>query len=265
MRSLKRLMAAAALLCASSAAGAADEQPICPDRPSKANGTCTVPEGHFQLETGLVDWTRDESGGIRTDLTMWGSTIIKYGLTDRSDIELGFTPYETLRVHGDERERVSGFGDMTLRLKQRLTSDDAAVRATLIPFVKLPTAGPDLGNGKVEGGVAVPVSYSIADSPVSVTLGPELDLRADSDGRGYHAAMTQLVNIGLAASSRLSLSAEVWSQWDWDPDGTVRQYSADAAAAYLVSNDVQLDAGANFGLNRNTPDVELYAGVSKRF
>jgi hypothetical protein len=28
---------------------------------------------------------------------------------------------------------------------------------------------------------------------------------------------------------------------------------------------VQLDAGANFGLNRNTPDVELYTGVSVRF
>jgi hypothetical protein len=28
---------------------------------------------------------------------------------------------------------------------------------------------------------------------------------------------------------------------------------------------VQLDGGVNFGLNRHTPDVELYAGVSKRF
>jgi hypothetical protein len=37
------------------------------------------------------------------------------------------------------------------------------------------------------------------------------------------------------------------------------------AVAYLISNDVQLDAGANFGLNRNTPDIELYSGVSVRF
>jgi hypothetical protein len=35
--------------------------------------------------------------------------------------------------------------------------------------------------------------------------------------------------------------------------------------AYLVSKDLQLDAGANFGLNRETPDVELYAGFSVRF
>jgi hypothetical protein len=57
----------------------------------------------------------------------------------------------------------------------------------------------------------------------------------------------------------------VWGAWDFDPAGTARQYSIDGAVAYLVSRDVQLDAGANFGLNRATPDVEIYGGVSKRF
>ena len=69
----------------------------------------------------------------------------------------------------------------------------------------------------------------------------------------------------LAGHPKLNLSAEIWGQWDWDPAGTTRQASADGAVAYLLSNNVQLDAGANFGLNRNTPDVELYGGVSKRF
>lgn len=43
------------------------------------------------------------------------------------------------------------------------------------------------------------------------------------------------------------------------------QVSADVAAAYLVAPTLQLDAGANFGLNRDTPDAQLYVGVSKRF
>jgi hypothetical protein len=45
----------------------------------------------------------------------------------------------------------------------------------------------------------------------------------------------------------------------------VRQYSLDAAIAYLLGNNAQLDAGANFGLNRNAPDVELYTGIAIRF
>jgi hypothetical protein len=77
--------------------------------------------------------------------------------------------------------------------------------------------------------------------------------------------MAQVAGLGWQASERLNLSAEIWGQWDWDPAGTTRQASVDGAVAYLLSNSVQLDAGANFGLNRATPDVEIYGGVSKRF
>ncbi len=259
-------MLIAALLLSASSVTAAEDVPICPDRPSKANGTCTVPAGHFQLETSLVDWTHDKFADGHLDFTMWGSSVIKYGLNDSADVELGITPYESLRVREDGiRDRASGVGDMIVRLKQRLTSDESPIQAALIPFAKLPTAGHDLGNGKVEGGVTVPVNTALGKSGVTLTIGPELDVRADSDEHGYHAAMAQLINFGFAVTKRLSLSAELWGQWDWDPSGTVRQYSADGSIAYLVNSDLQVDAGANVGLNRNTPDVELYAGVSKRF
>ena len=53
---------AAGLLGAVPAIAAAD--PICPDRPGKGTATCTVPKGHWQVETGLIDWTRDRAGGF---------------------------------------------------------------------------------------------------------------------------------------------------------------------------------------------------------
>jgi len=246
------------------AAAAASETPICADRPSKANGTCTVPAGHVQIETGLVDWTHDRSGGDRTDLVLWGSTFVKYGLSDRSDVEVGVTPFETLRVRGADHDSVSGVGDTVVRWKQRLTAVDATVQVAIIPFTKLPTASRNLGNGKVEGGIAVPLNTAVAKA-VTLTLGPELDVRADGDGHGYHAAMTQLINVGWQASTKLALGAELWSQWDWDPAGTITQITADASAAYLLSARTQIDAGANFGLNRAAPGVEFYAGVATRF
>ena len=248
------------------AAAASNEPPICADRPSKANGVCTVPAGHVQLEVGLIDWTRGSSDGVRSDLVLWGGSFVKYGLGRNADIELGVTPLETLSVRsGGQRDRASGFGDIVIRWKQRLTDENAPVQAAAIAFAKLPTASHGFGNGKVEGGIAVPVSATLGRIGVTMTLGPELDLRADMDGRGYHPAMVQLINFGLAASSRLTLSGELWAGWDWNPHETSKQVSADASAAYLVSNDLQVDAGANFGLNRQTSDIELYVGVSKRF
>lgn len=247
-------------------AAAADEQPICADRPGKATSACTVPAGHWQIEAGLADWTLDKSGSERDTSLVLGETTVKYGLTDHSDFELEVTPWQRATSSGPGfRASASGIGDVNVIYKQELTSSDAALQVTLYPYVKIPTARRSLGNGRWEGGLLIPIGYSIGKSPFSIGLTPELDWVADADGRGRHLAMVQVASLGWQVSPKLNLSGEIWGQWDWDPAVTTRQTSADGSVAYLLSNSVQLDAGANFGLNRQTPDVELYAGISKRF
>ena len=256
----------AALVAWSGTAVAADEQPICPDRPSKSTGPCTVPQGKWQIETGLVDWSRNQADGVTTDSIVWGNTAIKYGIAPNADVELWVTPLETLSMHGSGvSEHDSSFGDTLARVKYELTKSDAPVQVALDPFVKIPTANHRLGNGKVEGGLLVPIQVTLGKSPFTLSFDPELDLLADQDANGHHAAMIQLVNLGWQANPKLTFTTELWSQWDWDPSGTGRQVSLDGSVAYLVNKDLQLDAGTNFGLNRQTPKVELYAGVSVRF
>lgn len=256
-----------AVLVATSSVAAADEQsPICATRPGKSTVPCTVPAGRFQLETGLVDWSVQRSSGERDTSLVIGETTFKYGLTDRSDIEIDVTPLQRLTSRsGGVRDSASGFGDLIVSYKQQLSRSDTPLQFTLLPFVKIPTAKHSLGNGKWEGGLMVPILYSIPKTPLSINLTPEVDWVANSSGSGHHAAMTQVASLGVQLNQRLSVSAELWGQWDWDPSGTTRQSSADGSIAYLVNNEVQLDAGANFGLNSQTPDVELYTGVSVRF
>lgn len=257
---------AAALLCAASSASAEDQTPICTDRPGKATGTCIVPVGHWQIETGIADWTIQKDGGERDTSLDLGETTVKFGLGDRSNLEVDLAPWQraTSRFSGIGQSD-SGFGDINVLFKQLLTSPDAPVQVAALPLVKIPTATHSLGNGKWEGAVLIPIGYSIPKTKLSLGLTPEIDWAADGDGKGHHAAMAQAASLGWAATDKLSLSAELWGAWDWDPGGTTRQASADASVAYLVSNDVQLDAGANFGLNRVTPDTELYGGFSIRF
>ena len=251
-------------LAAANAAAEPAGPPICTDRPSKANGTCTVPAGRVQLEAGTIGWSLTKADGVRTEVLTAGSSFAKIGLSDRSDLQVGVTPYARLTVEQDGmRDGTSGFGDIVVRYKHRLTRDDAPVAVGIIPFVKLPTAEDGLGNGRVEGGLAVPIS--LAAGGATVTFGPELDLLADSDGSGRHAALVNLVNVAFPAAPRLTLAAELWSNLNFDPAGTSTQASADASVAYLISNEVQVDAGVNLGLTRDTPDLELYAGASIRF
>jgi len=260
------LILVAACTGAAPAAAADAPGPICADRPGQGNSSCTVPAGMIQFETTFADWTRDRADGERTDSVVIGETAIKLGLTSRADIELILSPYNRAAVRAlGHRERVAGFGDVTVRAKYRLTADSSPVQATLLPFVKIPTAKRALGNGKLEGGLAVPIQWAVPGSPVSLTLGPELDLLADGDGRGHHLAMVQLAGLGVPLSSRLSVSADVLGAWDWDPAGTTRHYSAGASAALLLSDDMQLDAGVNVGLNRAASDVQIYGGIAVRF
>ncbi|MEO7365592.1 MAG: transporter [Sphingomicrobium sp.] len=257
---MRALLATGCALLASTAAHAEDAA-ICTDRPAKGNSACTVPAGKWQLETSPVDWLQLEQGDSKTETLLLGGSLAKLGLTDASDVEVAFTPVVRFRVDGSN---VSGFGDVTIRFKQRLTATDSAIQFAVIPFVKLPTAKRGIGNGKIEGGVALPISFALA-GPVTATLGPEVDLLADADGHGRHPAIVQLVNLSAPIAPQLTLIGELWANWNFGPDATVRQASVDVAAAYAASLALQLDVGANVGLTRATPDLELYAGLSARF
>jgi len=265
---MRLLCLPAALLLAAPAqafAQQADEMTICTDRPTKANAVCTVPAGKFQLESSLADWTRLNGGGGRTDVLTLGSSFLKLGLSNQSDLEIGITPYIHVQTEtGGSESNASGFGDLIVRYKHRLTGEGSKVQVAAIPFVKLPTASSRIGNGKVEGGLALPISFALA-GPVTATLGPEVDLNADSDGRGRHFALVNLINLSAPIAPKMTFIAELWSNLNFDPAGTAKQVSADAAVAYLVNRRFQLDAGANVGLTRDTADIEIYAGASVLF
>ena len=259
-----RLAAVALLSVSSASALAAPPAPICTDRPTKANATCTVPSGVFQLETSAVGWTGIEGGGTKADLWQIGSSVLKFGLSDRSDLQLGFAPFvrsETRAVGGISA--VTGVGDVTVRYKHRMTREASTVQVAIIPFVKLPTARRGIGNGKAEAGLAVPVSLAVGRA--TLTFGPEADLLADADGKGRHLGLVNLVNLAGPIAPQLILVGEIWTMTNFDPAGTNTLASLDAALAYAVSPTFQLDLGANLGLTRPTADLEIYAGASFRF
>jgi hypothetical protein len=244
------------------AAGSDDE--ICTDRPGKGNNACTVPKGAVQLETDVINWTRDDQGGTRTDTIFYTNPTLKFGLSDSSDIQFNIAPYEEVRTRtGGVTDRIGGVGDLYVRFKQRLTSASAGTQVALFPFVKLPTARRALGNGAVEGGLAVPINIDLPHD-FSLGISPEADLLLDEDGSGRHLGMMGAVNVGRKIG-KVTLAAELWSERDFDPSGTTEQYSADVMATWLATPRLQFDLGANFGLNRDTPDVQVYAGVSTRF
>ena len=100
----------------------------------------------------------------------------------------------------------------------------------------------------------------------TLTMVPQFALLADSlEPEDRHVEFQGLFNLAFPLAPRTTMAVELWTAQNWDPSGTVRQYSADAAISHLLNNNLQIDFGGNFGLNQATPDVQLYAGVSARF
>jgi hypothetical protein len=154
---------------------------------------------------------------------------------------------------------------VTVRYLHRLTGDEAAVAVALYPFVKIPTAKRSIGNGRWEGGVVVPVDFSLSETPFSVTISPEVRWVADEDGAGRHVALAYAAGVSAALTSRVSVALEVSQEWDWDPAGATRQTLGGLSAAFLLNPDFQLDGGVNAGLSRAAPDFQIYFGAAKRF
>ena len=187
------------------------------------------------------------------------------GLTNTIDAELQITPYESPATKSAAgRASISGIGDTIGRLKINVLGDDqGALSVAVLPYVKFPTARSGLGNGKVEGGIILPVSVNVPGGFTIIVM-PEADFLKDDVGNAYHAAFDFLVNVSHPLDKRWTSYIEIFtSQYFESHDSPV--YTLDEAAAYALTPNLQLDFGGNFGLNKVTPRTQLYAGLSQRF
>lgn len=261
-----KLIAAASLL-AVAAPALAELREYCPDRPGIGTPSCIIDRGHVSVELGLADWTLDRSAAARDDQMFFGDLLIRYGLGDSTEVQLGWTSFgrdvDRDRATGI-RTRANRAGDATVALRQNLRNPDgSAFSLSVMPFATLPVGRQPIGAGDWGAGLRVPVSYEI-DDRFSVALTPEIDAAVDEDGDGRHLAYGAVAGLATKISAALSATLEYQLAEDRDPAGHATQQLAGLSLGWQPRDDLQLDLGANAGV-RHGPDVELYVGVSRRF
>ena len=259
---------AALLPLLASPAMAAELRDYCPERPGLNTPACTIDAGHVSIETGLAGWTRDSNAATRTDTLLIGDTLVRVGLTDAIEARLGWTPL------GIERERdlatgavsrTSRVGDATLGLKASLVSPDGSgASIALLPYATLPVGRRPIGAGDWGAGLLVPASYELSPT-LSLSLTPEIDAAVDEDGRGRHLAYGGAAGIGVKLSEAVTTALEISAIRDRDPSEHSTEMLLGASLGWQPSSDLQLDIGADAGLNRDTPDLAVSMGVSRRF
>ena len=232
---------------------------LTPDRPDKTESPYTVDAGHFQLEMDFANYTYDKSDGTTTKAWNVAPVNIKVGLLNNVDLQFVFDNY----LHVRTEDRVagtsvtqSGVGDFTTRLKVNLWGDDGG-RTAFAPSTD------NLGNNVVEGGIVFPLAVKL---PHGFDLGLETAvsfLRDDNDS-SYHEYFINSVTLDHVLIGKLNGYLEFFSDINtvshagWV--GTV-----DTGLEFLVTENIQLDCGCNFGVTRAADDFNPFVGITVRF
>jgi hypothetical protein len=243
-------------------------RPLITDRPSLTEGPYTVDAGHFQVESDIGTWTHDtDASGVVSEMTKLASVNLKTGLLPSLDLHLILDSY--VRTRTEDRaagisDRASGLGDLTVRLKKNFWGNDSGSSAFgVIPYFKVPTAGRGVGNGSVEGGLLFPLAVRL---PGEFDLG--LQTRLDclrNDGRsGHHLESVNSVVVGHSIVGPLSGYVEFFTIHPFESNSPW-QGLVDCGLTYLLTEDIQLDAGCNFGVTASAPDYNPFLGLSWRF
>jgi len=237
-----------------------------PDRPDKTESPYTVDAGHFQLETDFANYTDTKQSGEHTKAWQVGDFNLKAGLLNNVDIQLAYDSYLNVQTKArtGESTRVSGWGNLTARLKVNLWGDDGGTTAfALLPYVKFPTSTGNLGNNAVEGGMILPLAVKL---PWDFDLGCEtaVGVWQNTADDNYHEDFIHSVTVDHQLIEKLSGYVEFFSDLSTERHaGWIA--TVDIGLEFLVTENMQLDCGCNFGITRAADDYNPFAGITVRF
>lgn len=256
------------LAAAAGIAQAQEARPLCADRPGLGTPACTVDPGRTIVELGGLDWTLDQDAMERSDSLIAGELLIRHGVTENLEVQAGWAAFGTVRTRDKATgsvARSSGAGDITIAARYNLSNPDGSgFSAAIMPSATLPSGGEAIGAGDWGAGLMLPVSYSLNDM-IGVALTPAIEAAVDGDRQGRHLSYGAVIGLSAAVSDSLSGALEIQMTRDEDPAGHSTEALAGLSFAWVSSGDLQLDAGVVAGLNADSPDIELYFGITHRF
>lgn len=243
------------LLLAVAMANAHAAEPIATDRPDFVESSQTVGVRRVQIETSVA-WEKDDD--TRTFAT---PTLLRVGLAD--DWELRVEGDGWLRSSGaGDRER--GAADVSVGAKYHVAgSGEHGPSLAWLVHADLPSGDRAFRGHGVRPSVRLVAEWELPND-YSLGVMPGLVRESDDDGRRYTAAIFGVV-VGKAWTARFRTFAEVaLPQVARGSDGGTLAL-LDLGGAWLLSDDVQLDAAYSAGLNSRSPDHGVTLGLSARF
>lgn len=241
------------------------DEPLITDRPDFTEASSTVGQGVFQLEFGYT-YTQNRDNGVETVSHSYGEPLIRYGiLAEWLEFRLGVFPTnEEVTPTGGPRTRTSGTEDLYLGFKIALTPQDGILpEMAILPQMTIPSGSTAFTNDETLPGVNWLYSWELCDD-VSIAGSTQFNRAVDGGGRAY-TEWAQSAAAAFSLTDEIGAYAEWYALFPHSASGVENQHYLNGGFTYLLSNDVQFDVRAGYGLNAASDDLFIGTGVSMRF
>lgn len=234
------------------------------DRPNVTETPYTVEAGHFQYEADLFKFQRERTEDTREHSWLANQANLKLGLLKNTALQVIVQTYgkEINRdIASGEKESASGFGDITVRIKQNLYGNyNGNFSIAVMPYVKFPT-NTYSDNKLYEEGLMVPMLLKL---PHEWKIGMQLegDYLKDDEAPARHAELLQSVTLSHVLFKKLEVFGESFYTYNFK-DHKINNF-LDAALEYEVTRDLKVDVGINYGL-QTMAHKDYFAGIAFRY
>ena len=246
---------------------AAEVPELVTDRPDQTESSVVVPPGFYQLELGWT-FTRDDTGGVRTEVHEVPSTLLRIGLSQAVELRIGWTGFVDAETRfADFGADDHGTGDAEVGIKIHLAAERSArPELALLVATSVPVGDDSFTSDRFDPSVRLAVSHTLSERVglgynVGMSLGSEIGGDGDRDTLSsvfYTAAL------GFALSDRWSAFAEVFGDFPASAPGDPA-HAFDAGFTCLLRANLQLDLAGGFGLSDAADDRFVGLGVTLRF
>ncbi len=244
--------------------GPDQDEPLVTDRPDFTEASSTVGLGVAQIEFGYT-YTYDSNAGVSTRTHSFGEPLLRVGiLAEWLEFRIAAFPLEERTRSAGASNTASGVADLYLGFKIALTPQEGLLpEMALIPQMNVPSGSRAFTSNSVEPGLNWIYAWEINDF-ISTAGSTQGNRRIDASGNAY-LEMAQSWTIAYTLSEKLGAYTEWFSLIPSGADTARTESVANGGFTYLLSNDVQFDIRAGFGLNEAAADFFTGTGLSIRF
>ena len=248
---LLRILGGTASLYGQNQPTAGSTQPtITTDRPAITDSSIVVPSGVLLFENGFT-----ETGNQGQRSFDFPETLTRFGLTSKT--ELRFSVPDYLQNFNTGSGFGSGWGDLSLGVKQQLVATPGAFDASLVVALSFPTGANTISSHGYDPQLLLPWSHPISKNWTAAGM---FSLLWPTEGARRN----------LTGQASFLLDRQITSRWDAFveyggefPQHGSPQHVLHAGTAFKITSNQQLDF--HFGIGLSSAAVDHFIGFGYSF